>query len=112
MLHEQVIDDTAGHTLAAVSSLTPTVRESLKTKVGANKEAAELVGRKIAELCLSKNIDQVFLDRGGLQYHGRIQVRPLMPQCPISSGHILQSMLSARMMQALAEAAREGGLLF
>ena len=112
MLHEQVIDDTAGHTLAAVSSLTPTVRESLKTKVGANKEAAELVGRKIAELCLSKNIDQVFLDRGGLQYHGRIQARLLAPQCPTAMEHTLQSMLSARMMQALAEAAREGGLLF
>lgn len=72
--HLQVIDDQAGHTLAAVSSLTPAVRETLKSAVGANKEAATLVGQKIAEVCLAKNIEKVFLDRGGLQYHGRIQV--------------------------------------
>jgi len=70
----QVIDDDAGHTLAAVSTLTPNVRESLKGKLGANKDAAELVGKTLAEVCLSKNIGKVFFDRGGFKYHGRVQV--------------------------------------
>ncbi len=37
------------------------------------QEAAQLVGRKIAELCLSKDIDKVAFDRGGHIYHGRIK---------------------------------------
>ena len=37
--------------------------------------AAELVGRKIGELCLAKNIDKVSFDRGGNVYHGRVKVR-------------------------------------
>lgn len=70
----QVIDDTIGHTLAAVSSLTANVLEGQESKVGATKDAAELVGKKLAELCLSKDIKTVFFDRGGFQYHGRIKV--------------------------------------
>jgi len=70
----QVIDDAAGHTLAAVSTLTPNVRENLEAKIGANKDAAELVGKTLAEVCLSKNIGKVFFDRGGFKYHGRVQV--------------------------------------
>lgn len=38
------------------------------------QEAAQLVGRKIAELCLSKSIEKVAFDRGGHVYHGRIKV--------------------------------------
>lgn len=82
-LNAQVIDDTIGHTLAAVSSLTKKVAAegqeegqegSQETFLGANKEAAELVGKKLAELCLAKDIKRVFFDRGGFRYHGRIQV--------------------------------------
>ena len=40
------------------------------------QEAAEMVGKKIAELCLSMNIDKVCFDRGGNVYHGRVQVSP------------------------------------
>jgi large subunit ribosomal protein L18 len=75
----QVIDDAAGHTLAAVSTLTPKVRENLKIKMGANKDAAELVGKTLAEVCLSKNIGKVFFDRGGFKYHGRVQVSGMPP---------------------------------
>ena len=47
------------------------------------QDAAQLVGRKIAELCLSKSIEKVAFDRGGHVYHGRIKVgfnsqKPLM----------------------------------
>ncbi len=38
------------------------------------QEAAQMVGKKIAELCLSMNIDKVCFDRGGNVYHGRVQV--------------------------------------
>lgn len=85
-IYAQVIDDTAGHTLAAVSTLTPTVRSELESKLGANQDAAAAVGKKIAEICLEKGIEKVCYDRGGHIYHGRIK--------------------------ALAEAAREGGLSF
>ena len=43
------------------------------------QEAAQMVGKKIAELCLSMNIDKVCFDRGGNIYHGRVQVSP--PRC-------------------------------
>lgn len=42
------------------------------------QEAAVMVGKKIAELCLQKNIDKVCFDRGGNIYHGRVQVRQLI----------------------------------
>ena len=67
------------------STLTPEIREKL-TEGSGNEEAAKLVGTKIAELCLQKNIDKVSFDRGGFRYHGRVR--------------------------ALADAAREGGLVF
>lgn len=38
------------------------------------QEAAELVGKKIAELCIQNKIEQVCFDRGGNIYHGRVQV--------------------------------------
>lgn len=57
-LHPQVIDDSAGHTLAATSTLNPEIRQALNG-AGANVEAAKLVGAKIAELCKQKNIEKV-----------------------------------------------------
>jgi large subunit ribosomal protein L18 len=81
-----VIDDAGATTLAAASTLTPEIRAQLSAKSGGDVEAAKLVGTKIAELCKQKNIDLVCFDRGGFLYHGRVQ--------------------------ALADAAREGGLSF
>lgn len=67
-IHAQIIDDVNGVTLAAASSV------SLKLANGGNKEAAEAVGRAIAEAALAKKIEKVVFDRGGYIYHGRIQV--------------------------------------
>ena len=79
-IYAQVIDDTAGKTLCAASSL------ELKLENGGNIEAAKKVGAAIAEKCKAMNIESVRFDRGGYVYHGRVQ--------------------------ALADAAREGGLKF
>ena len=83
-IYAQVIDDTIGHTLAAAS----TTDASLRTQMADNtkQEEAKLVGRLIAERALAAGVSQVVFDRGGYKYHGRIQ--------------------------ALADAAREGGLKF
>ena len=40
--------------------------------------AAEMVGKRIAELCLSNNIEKVCFDRGGNIYHGRVKVQALL----------------------------------
>lgn len=45
------------------------------------QEAAMMVGKKIAELCLQKNIEKVCFDRGGNIYHGRVQVRQAHMAC-------------------------------
>ncbi len=63
----QVIDDTKGTTLCAVSSV------DLKLENGGNIEAAKKVGAAIAEKCLANNIESVRFDRGGYVYHGRVQ---------------------------------------
>ncbi len=80
----QIIDDTAGNTVAAASSLEKALREELKT--GADTTAAARVGALIAERAKAVGIDKVVFDRGGRLYHGRLK--------------------------ALADAAREGGLEF
>ncbi|DBA96555.1 TPA: 50S ribosomal protein L18, chloroplastic [Trebouxia sp. C0004] len=85
-IRNKVVDDEQQHTLVAASTLMPEIRGQLNGTGGANKEAAVMVGKKIAELCLQKNIEKVCFDRGGNIYHGRVQ--------------------------ALAEAAREVGLVF
>lgn len=83
-IYAQVIDDRAGRTLAAASTL----EEGLKTvlKTGADKAAAAAIGKLIAERALKANVKDVVFDRGAYIYHGRIK--------------------------ALADAAREGGLNF
>ncbi|KAI7837289.1 hypothetical protein COHA_008903 [Chlorella ohadii] len=87
-IYAQVIDDEAGRTLAASSTLNPEIRQALagEDASSGNVEAARMVGAKIAELCKQKNIEKVCFDRGGFRYHGRVQ--------------------------ALADAAREAGLNF
>ncbi len=76
----QIIDDEKGTTLVSCSSI------NLKLENGGNIEAAKAVGSEIAKLALAKGIDTVVFDRGGYNYHGRIE--------------------------ALADAAREAGLKF
>lgn len=83
-IYAQVIDDATGTTLAAASSLDKEIKVSLKT--GADKAAAEAVGKMIAERAKAKGISKVIFDRGGYLFHGRVK--------------------------ALADAARAGGLDF
>ncbi len=83
-IYAQVINDDAGHTLVATSSLDPSLRAAGKS--GANIDAAKEVGLLIATKAKEAGITKVVFDRGGFQYHGRIQT--------------------------LADAAREGGLEF
>ena len=79
-IYAQIIDDERGETLVSAS----TTEKDLRGATGGNIEAAERVGRAIAERALSKGIDHVVFDRGGYLYHGRVR--------------------------ALAEAARSAGL--
>ncbi|HEY0421596.1 MAG TPA: 50S ribosomal protein L18 [Acetobacteraceae bacterium] len=83
-IYAQVIDDAAGRTLAAASSLDRDLRTQLRT--GADKDAASAVGKLVAERALAAGVTAVVFDRGSYLYHGRVK--------------------------ALAEAAREGGLAF
>ena len=83
-IYAQIIEDTTGTTLVSVSTVVKDVSGDLK--VSGNVEAAKLVGKKIAERALAKNITQVVFDRNGFLYHGRVK--------------------------ALADAAREAGLSF
>ena len=78
----QVIDDAQGRTLAAASTLEPGLGLVGKNNV----EAAARIGAAIAERAKAAGIEEVYLDRGGFLYHGKIK--------------------------ALADAAREGGLKF
>ncbi|MDR0530702.1 MAG: 50S ribosomal protein L18 [Oscillospiraceae bacterium] len=80
-IYAQLIDDAKGVTLAAASSL-----EKDFGAYGGNKEAADKVGKLIAERGRALGVEQVVFDRGGNVYHGRVQ--------------------------ALAEGARSGGLQF
>ncbi len=81
-IYAQVIDDTAGHTLAAAGSLD----KELRTADGTKTDDAKAVGRLLAERAQAAGVKQVVFDRGGYQYHGRVK--------------------------ALADAAREAGLDF
>ena len=83
-IYAQVIDDTAGKTLAQVSTLTKELRDEVaKLK---KRDAAGRVGEELAKRCKALSIEQVVFDRNGFQYHGRVS--------------------------ALAEGARKGGLKF
>jgi large subunit ribosomal protein L18 len=67
----QLIDDTTGRTLASASTLSEDIKKKLP--YGGNKNAAELVGRKIAEEAQKNGISRVVFDRGGYKYHGRVK---------------------------------------
>ena len=66
-IYAQIIDDVAGNTLVAASSVEKDFGP------GSNKEAARKVGKLIAERALAKGIEEVVFDRGGYIYHGRVQ---------------------------------------
>ena len=82
-IYAQVIDDDAGATLAQASSMD---KDFAGEGHKGNVAAAKQVGEAIAKVAKSKGIDTVVFDRNGFLYHGRVK--------------------------ALAEAAREGGLVF
>jgi len=65
----QVIDDDAGHTLAAASTIEPDQRAA---GAGGSVEAATRLGALIAERAKAAGVEQVVFDRGGFGYHGRI----------------------------------------
>ncbi len=68
-IYAQVIDDVSGVTLAAAS----TTEKDLKGKTGGNIEAAQTVGKAIAERAQAAGVSQVVFDRGGYVYHGRVK---------------------------------------
>lgn len=83
-IYAQIIDDSFGHTLTSASTLEP---EGKKQSDGKSKtEWSKVVGALIAQRAVKKGISLVVFDRGGYKYQGRIK--------------------------ALAEAAKEGGLVF
>src|SRR5437588_9566691 len=69
-IYAQVIDDDAGRTLAAASTLDATLRDGKK---GGNIDGAKQVGALIAQRAKDKGITKVVFDRGGYLYHGRIK---------------------------------------
>jgi large subunit ribosomal protein L18 len=83
-IYAQVIDDVAGRTLVAASTLSPEARTA--ERAGGKQAAAARVGALLAEKARAASIRRVVFDRGGFPFHGRVR--------------------------ALATGAREGGLEF
>jgi len=81
-IYAQLIDDAAGRTIAAASTIGPSFNGSSRCNIASAKRVGELIAARARE----RGIGQVVFDRGGYPYHGRVK--------------------------ALAEAAREGGLKF
>jgi large subunit ribosomal protein L18 len=82
-IYAQVIDDATHHTIASASTIEANFPASSKTT---NKEAATVVGKLIAERATAAGAKEVYFDRGSYLYHGRVK--------------------------ALADSARENGLVF
>ncbi|MFH2220113.1 MAG: 50S ribosomal protein L18 [Pseudomonadota bacterium] len=70
-IYAQIIDDTAGETLAAASSMEKTVKEhgKFETKIAAANFIGKLIGGRAAE----KGIKKIVFDRNGFLYHGRVK---------------------------------------
>lgn len=83
-IYAQLIDDGAGRTLVAASTIEKELREGLRST--GDRAAAKRVGQVLAERAKAAGLDAVVFDRGAYRYHGRVA--------------------------ALAEGAREGGLSF
>ena len=84
-IYAQIIDDTTGNTLVSVSSLNKEAKADLKSVKGKINKS-KLIGSLVAKKALEKDIKNVVFDRNGFRYHGRVK--------------------------ALADGAREGGLVF
>jgi large subunit ribosomal protein L18 len=69
-IYAQVVDDDAGRTLVAASTLDGELKPKLKS--GGNLEAAKLVGQLVGKRAVEKGVKQVVFDRGGYKYHGRV----------------------------------------
>ena len=83
-IYAQLIDDIAGKTLSSASTTEHSLRSALQET--GNTAGARLVGQTIATRAREKGVSRVVFDRGGFLYHGQVK--------------------------ALADAAREGGLVF
>ena len=70
-MYAQIIDDTNAHTLVSCSTLDRSVKLALSA--GRTCDASRLMGEKLAELSLKKNITKIVFDRGPYLYHGRIK---------------------------------------
>ena len=68
-IYAQVIDDERGQTLVSAS----TTEKDLRGSTGGNIDAAQRIGRTIAERALAAGINSVVFDRGGYLYHGRVK---------------------------------------
>jgi len=84
-MYAQLIDDTTGATLAALSTASASLKDAIKKDAG-NVKGSAVLGEAVAALCKTKGITKVVFDRSGYLYHGRVK--------------------------ALADAARKGGLVF
>lgn len=84
-IYAQLVDDGSQRTLTGVSTLSPDLRPEVE-KATSKVERARLVGKAIAARAKKLKIEKVVFDRGGYKYHGRVK--------------------------ALADGAREGGLVF
>ena len=83
-MYAQIIDDSTGRVVTGVSTLTGEVKGGIK--YGGNVASAKKVGEAVAKRALGLGIKEIVFDRNGFKYHGRVK--------------------------ALAEGAREGGLVF
>ena len=83
-IYAQIIDDKTFNTLISCSTLDSDIKNEITN--GTTCEASRLIGRKLAERSIEKNIKQIVFDRGPYLYHGRVK--------------------------ALADGARDGGLQF
>ena len=70
-MYAQIIDDADGKTICSASTLDAEFRAT--GKIGSNKEAAELVGERVAKRALAAGVTEVTFDRGGRIYHGRVK---------------------------------------
>lgn len=84
-VYAQIIDDTKSRVVASSSTLSPELRDELKS-IKSKKEVAKKVGAAIAQKALQNNVKMVVFDRSGYAYHG--------------------------IVKSLAEGAREAGLKF
>jgi large subunit ribosomal protein L18 len=72
-VYAQVIDDQAGRTLAAASTVDTGVREKLGQGATSGKAAARAVGEVVADRAKEKGITRVVFDRGGYIFHGKVK---------------------------------------